>query len=127
MSEINSVRINMLAKAKSILDDPILSSTLRTSWEQYRDALQDFVEIPDAIFPNAPDEPTYPITIDQATTRTDFYTNQQTLQSAYQTMIARLEQIQTTTNPTNAQVIQAVKDEALYIERLIKVLRYILS
>jgi len=44
------------------------------------------------------------------------------IRSEYQNMITRLEQIQAANNPTNAQIIQAVKDEALYIERLMKVL-----
>lgn len=47
------------------------------------------------------------------------------LRDQYQAMITRLEQIQAATNPTNAQVIQAVKDEALYIQRLMKVLKNI--
>lgn len=50
-------------------------------------------------------------------------TNAQELKAVYQDMIARLEQIQAASNPTNAQVIQAVKDEALYIERIMKVIK----
>jgi hypothetical protein len=53
------------------------------------------------------------------------YQNQldrQALKSAYQTMITRLEAIQAASNPTNAQIVQAIKDEALYIERVMKVI-----
>lgn len=49
--------------------------------------------------------------------------NLQNLKDEYLNMIARLEQIQNAINPTNAQVIQAIKDEALYIERIMKVVR----
>lgn len=49
--------------------------------------------------------------------------NKQALQDAYLTMIARLEQIQAATSPTNAQVIQAIRDEALYIERIMKIIK----
>lgn len=38
----------------------------------------------------------------------------------YQAAITRLEQIQAAVNPTNAQVIQAVKDLAKYQEIIIK-------
>lgn len=48
------------------------------------------------------------------------------LKSAYQAMIDRLDQIQSVGSPTNAQVIQAVKDEALYIERIMKVIKTLL-
>ena len=46
----------------------------------------------------------------------------QTIRQEVQNMITRLDQIQAATNPTNAQVIQAVKDEALYIERILRFL-----
>lgn len=45
------------------------------------------------------------------------------LKDAYLTMLARLEQIQSASNPTNAQVIQAIKDLALYEERIMKVIK----
>lgn len=45
----------------------------------------------------------------------------QTVRTEFQNMVTRLEQIQGAINPTNTQVIQAVKDEALYIERILKV------
>lgn len=48
--------------------------------------------------------------------------DKQQLKQAYQTMIDRLEQIQAAVSPTNAQVIQAIRDEALYIKRVMKVL-----
>lgn len=47
----------------------------------------------------------------------------QTVRNAYQDMITRLEQIQAASNPTNAQVIQAIRDEALYIERIMKIIK----
>lgn len=49
------------------------------------------------------------------------------LKQEYQNMIARLDQIQTVSNPTNAQVVSAVKDEALYIERIAKLIKSILT
>lgn len=45
------------------------------------------------------------------------------LKTEYQNMIARLEQIQAAVNPTNAQIVQAIKDEALYIERIMKTIK----
>jgi len=45
------------------------------------------------------------------------------IRTEYQAMLTRLNQIQTASNPTNAQIIQAIKDEALYIERIIKFLK----
>lgn len=51
----------------------------------------------------------------------------QTARTEYQNMITRLEQIQAASNPTNAQIVQAIKDEALYIERIMKVIRRILT
>lgn len=53
--------------------------------------------------------------------------NRQALKSSYQNMITRLEQIQSATNPTNAQVVAAVQDEAIFIERLLKVLKALLT
>lgn len=49
--------------------------------------------------------------------------NRDQIKSAYQAMITRLEQIQSVSNPTNAQVVAAVQDEALYLERILKVLK----
>lgn len=48
------------------------------------------------------------------------------VRQAYQNMLTRLQQIQNATNPTNAQVIQAVKDLALYQERILRVLAKII-
>lgn len=53
--------------------------------------------------------------------------DKQAVKNAYTIMITRLEQIQAATSPTNAQIVQAVKDEALYIERIIKLLKTILT
>lgn len=47
----------------------------------------------------------------------------QQIKDEYINMIGRLDQIQAASSPTNAQVIQAVKDEALYIQRILKFLR----
>jgi hypothetical protein len=52
--------------------------------------------------------------------------DKQVIRDAYSTMITRLEQIQSVSSPTNAQVIQAIKDEALYIERIMKFLKVML-
>lgn len=54
-------------------------------------------------------------------------TNQQSLKDEYINAITTLETIQNTTNPTNAQVISAVKYEAKVIEELIKVLKDLLT
>lgn len=50
----------------------------------------------------------------------------QQIKDEYQNMITRLEQIQSAINPTNTQIIQAIKDEALYIERVMKFMKNIL-
>jgi hypothetical protein len=49
------------------------------------------------------------------------HADKQGFKDNYLTMINRLEQIQAVSSPTNAQVIQAIKDLALYIERIMKV------
>jgi len=54
-------------------------------------------------------------------------TNKQALKNAYQDAITLLEQIQNATNPTNAQVVQAVKKEAEIIEKLLKVIKQIIA
>lgn len=54
-------------------------------------------------------------------------TNNQAVKDAYLDMVNRLEQIQSAANPTNAQVIQAIKDESLYIERLMKVIKALVT
>lgn len=51
--------------------------------------------------------------------------DRQSIQNAYFNMIVRLDQIQQATNPTNAQVIDAIQDMALYIERIMKVVKYL--
>lgn len=66
---------------------------------------------------------TYTPTAEELQTEIDI----EQLREAYVNMIARLEQIQAATNPTNAQVIQAIKDEALYIERIMKFLKKLLT
>lgn len=50
----------------------------------------------------------------------------QKIKDEYINMINRLEQIQAAVNPTNAQVVQAIKDEALYIERIMKFIKRLL-
>lgn len=59
---------------------------------------------------------------------TDWMNERQQIKAAYQTMITRLENIQAAgvipfTQAGFNQVVQAVKDEALYIERVMKVLK----
>lgn len=49
------------------------------------------------------------------------------MKAEYQNMITRLDQIQAASNPTNAQIVQAIKDEALYIERILKTFRRMLT
>lgn len=61
-----------------------------------------------------------PVTLD-----TDI--DKQAIRDAYVNMIARLEQIQAASNPTNAQIVQAIKDEALYIERVMKVIKTLVT
>lgn len=53
--------------------------------------------------------------------------DKQQIKDAYQTMITRLEQIRTTTPSGTTtqilnQIVSAVQDEALYIERIMKVI-----
>ena len=54
-------------------------------------------------------------------------TDRSQLKSTYQNMITRLDQIQAASNPTNAQIVQAIKDEALYIERIMKVIKTVVT
>lgn len=73
-------------------------------------------------------QPDYIPTADDLAEQADL----QQARDAYQTMITRLEQIQNAgtipfTQTGFNQVVQAVKDEALYIERIMKVLKSILT
>ena len=52
--------------------------------------------------------------------------NKNQVKAAYQTMIARLEQIENAAAPTNAQVIQAVRDLATYQKRIMQYLKAVL-
>lgn len=49
--------------------------------------------------------------------------NTETIRSAYITIINRLEQIQSAVNPTNAQIVQAVKDMAEIQEQTLRFLK----
>lgn len=51
----------------------------------------------------------------------------ESIKKEYLLMLTRLEQIQTATNPNTTQIIQAVRDEAQYIERILKILHRILT
>lgn len=53
----------------------------------------------------------------------DSSNNLTTIRAEYQTMITRLNQIQIANNPTNAQIVQAIKDVALYEERILKAIK----
>lgn len=66
-------------------------------------------------------------TVDETNYLADYSATRQQLKDEYLNMITRLEQIQAAVNPTNTQVIQAVKDEALYIERIMKVIKKIIT
>jgi hypothetical protein len=48
------------------------------------------------------------------------------IRATYQTMITRLEQIESVANPTNAQVVAAVRDLATYQKRIMKYLKTVL-
>ena len=49
------------------------------------------------------------------------FTDREAKIAAARTAIARLQQIQSTASPTNAQVIQAIRDMALYDEHVIRI------
>ncbi len=49
--------------------------------------------------------------------------NKEAIKTAYITAITTLQNIQTTINPTNAQVVAAVKAEAAILEKLLKFLK----
>lgn len=59
--------------------------------------------------------------------KTSELADMQQVKTEYVNMINRLEQIQAAVSPTNAQVVQAIKDEALYIERIMKVIRRLVT
>lgn len=59
----------------------------------------------------------------RVTIRLENAANLQTLKNEYQAALTRLEQIRDATNPTNAQVIAAVKDIAKYQVMLLKFLK----
>lgn len=72
----------------------------------------------------------------EAAEEIDYFANkaidEQTIRDAYQTMITRLEQIQNAgaipfTSAGFNQVVQAVKDLALYEERIMKVLKNLVT
>jgi len=63
----------------------------------------------------------------QAALLAELGVDKSTLASAYQAMHDRLVQIENAAAPTNAQVIQAVRDLALYERRILRVLRAILG
>lgn len=73
-----------------------------------------------------------PLTQSEITAETERLANIQQLKDAYSNMITRLEQIQNSgaipfTQAGFNQVLQAVKDEALYIERVMKFLRSMIT
>lgn len=63
----------------------------------------------------------------RATLLAELGADKTTLAAAYQTMHDRLVQIENAAAPSNAQIVQAVKDLALYERRILKVIRAILS
>jgi hypothetical protein len=69
----------------------------------------------------------YTPTSQELTDAADFDTIKAQVKAEYLNMIARLGQIQSATNPTNAQVIQAIKDLALYEERIMRVIKIIVT
>ncbi len=120
--KIEIERANAILLAANYMSDDLVNQ-----WTIYRNTLQDMdTTAINVIFPTRPPEPTFPLSPSQITERTNFLLDKQQLKDQYLTMIARLQQIQAVVSPTNAQVIQAVKDEALYIERIMKVLKRIL-
>ena len=52
--------------------------------------------------------------------------NKEALKTAYESAITSLTQIQTTTNPTNAQVVAAIKKEAEILEKLLRFIKNLL-
>lgn len=119
----------LLERANAILNsENYFTPTQRTEWENYLHAIQDVDTSGDiATFPQSPTEPVFPLNSTQLEERTRAITNREQVKTEYQNMIARLEQIQAAVNPTNAQIVQAVKDEALYIERIMKVIKSLVT
>lgn len=63
-----------------------------------------------------------PLTITEQNYLSDFTVDRQQIKNQYQSTIDRLIQIENATSPTNAQVIQAVRDLAKFVRLLLKLL-----
>ena len=113
------IRDRLLAESHwTVLPDAPLTTAQRVLWQAYREALQviefSFPNPDDTIIPAAPVFVNAPPSVEI----TDFRTNRTQLRTDFQTAVDRLLQIENAVSPTNAQVVQAVKDIA-HIERLI--------
>jgi hypothetical protein len=63
-----------------------------------------------------------PIAVDEQAQIDDFISTRATLKSQYQTTVDRLIQIENAAAPTNAQVIQAIRDMAKFERWILKLL-----
>lgn len=130
----NNTRIILLARCHAILSaDDFLSTAQKQAWIAYRDALQDMdTTIANPIFPTIPDEPTFPLTVQQQSIRAETETNLQNISSQYQAAIDRLVAIETSgavpfTSAGFNQMVQAVKDEAKYIRLIAQAIKRIIT
>lgn len=104
------------------LPDAPLTDAQKAEWQTYREALQ-VIEFSNAnpdliVFPDPPvftnGQPPLEVT--------DYRVSRADLKAQAVTAITRLTQIETAVNPTNAQLIAAVKDMATFEKKIIKIL-----
>lgn len=124
---IKTHRNNLLAECDwTQLPDAVLTEAERTAWQDYRQALQ-VIEFsnpnPDLIV--FPDPPLY-VNGQPPAEVLDYRASRADMKAQVIAALARLEQIETATTFTNAQVIQAIKDMATYEKKIIKVLARII-
>lgn len=102
------------------IEGSALTDEVKQQWRTYREKLQavhydgnpDIIVLPDA-----------PVTEGQPLPDpTSYSTFRSNIKDQAVTAITRLQQIQSVANPTNAQVIQAIKDMAAYEEKIIKII-----
>lgn len=129
-----STRRILLQRCHIVLSaDDYLSSAQKTAWIAYRDALQDMdTTIGNPVFPIQPDEPSFPLQLEQITLRSEIETNLSAISSQYQAAIDRLVQIENAgtipfTSAGFNQLVQAVKDEAKYVRLIAQALKRLLT
>lgn len=121
--EINRKRNELLLEcAWTQLPDTPLVDAQKSEWQTYRETLQ-IIEFsaanPDAVV--FPGTPTF-INTQPPAEVINYRISRADLKAQATAAITRLTQIEAATNPTNAQMIQAVKDMAVYERKIINVL-----